>query len=103
MCGPSRTGRWRGSRGDSLRPHQADEDILERRLRGIEVGEADAGVAQVAQEAGDAGALALGVVIVDELASLVAEFEMIGRERLGYSVELALQMQRQAFPAELLH
>ena len=51
-CAPSRSGRWRGSRRAfmGLRPHQADEDLLERALGGLQVLEVDAGVAQPPQQ-----------------------------------------------------
>ena len=63
--------------------------------RGVEVGEADAGVPEVAEQAGDAGALALGVVVVGQLAAVVGQFEVVGGERGGNRVDLALQMQLQ--------
>jgi hypothetical protein len=46
--------------------HQADEDVLQRALLGLQVLEGDAGGVQVLQQFGDAGVLALGVVGVDQ-------------------------------------
>ena len=43
-------------------PHEIDEDVLERALRRVEVGEADAGGAHVVEQRGDAGAPGLRVV-----------------------------------------
>ena len=50
--------------------HQIDEDVLERALRGGEVLEGDAGRAEVLQQRGDAGALGLRVVGIDQLAAI---------------------------------
>ena len=70
---------------------------------GIEVRDADAGGAQIAQQAGDAGALALGVVIIGDLASILGEDEVVGRQRRRDRLNLVLQLERQAFAAEFLH
>src|SRR5439155_2163521 len=52
-----RTDRWLEWPAGSLRlPHQADKDVFQRRLFGIEIADADAGVAEIAQKTGDAGA-----------------------------------------------
>ena len=68
----------------------------------IEIGDADAGIAEVAEQAGDAGAVALGVVVVDHGVAVVGQFEIVGGERGGDRVDLALQMHLQLFLAELL-
>ena len=54
-----------GAESSSLLPDQTDENVLQRALRRLEVLEADAGAVEIAQQRGDAGALALGVVGVD--------------------------------------
>src|SRR6195256_6542480 len=102
-CAPFRTDRSRGPPANSWCPHQADKNVFQRRLGRIEIGEFYAGAPEVAKETGDAGAFALGVVIVDQFATLIRQFELVGRQRGRNGVDLALQMQLQALLAELLH
>ena len=70
---------------------------------GLQVAEPDAGAVEIAQQRGDAGALALGVVGEDQLlppsASVSGCAASVGRHR----VELLLQMQDQLLLAELAH
>ena len=70
-------------------PHQVDEDVLERALRGVEIAEADAGAAEVGEQGRDAGALTLRVVGVDELAAAVGEREAVGRQLGRHGIQLA--------------
>src|SRR5262249_671662 len=103
-CAPSRTCRSRRPRaGSSLLPHQMDEDVLERVLRGLDIAEPDAGPTEVLRDRGDAGAPAPGFIAVGEVAS-------VGRERKAGAGELVrngsqwlLQMQREVLLAELSH
>src|SRR6185312_12077336 len=102
-CGPFRIDRWRGWLEHSWRVHQADEDVFERRLAGVEIGEADTGGSEVAEQAGDAGTLAPGVVVVDQRAAAVAKIEAIGCKLRRDRLQAAQQMDRQALLAQLLH
>ena len=67
---------------------RSDEDVFQRDLRRVEIVEADAGVAEVAEQAGDAGALALGVVVVDQLAAAVATVRARNGARLSGSASI---------------
>src|SRR6185437_8082226 len=103
-CGPSRTCRSRGwHERSSVAPHQVDEDVFERRLRGVDVLETDAGRAELVEQRGDAGALAAGIVGVDQLSSVLAERQMVRGERGWHGVERLLQLQRELLLAELAH
>src|SRR6266571_8545148 len=79
-CAPFRTDRSHARPGNSWRPYQTDKNVFQRRLGGVEVVEADTGAAEVAEQAGDAGAFALGVVIVNQFATPIGYFEVVGRE-----------------------
>src|SRR5215212_2385556 len=85
-CAPFRTDRSRGPPCNSWRPHQVDKDFFQRSLRGLQVREFDSGATQIAEQAGDAGALAFGIVVVDQPAALIRKFEVVSckhrRDRL---------------------
>src|SRR5262249_1369275 len=104
-CGSFRTCKWRGWPGNSwlIPPYQTDQDILQRALGGFEIGEAAPGRAEIGEQAGDAGALAPGVVVIGQVAALVRQFEMVGGKRRRDGIDARLQMQLELLPAELLH
>src|SRR5262245_19678312 len=87
----------------ALSLHQADEDLLQRALRRVEVAEADVGQVEVVEQRGDASALALGVVGVDELAAAGRERQIVPRQRGRDRRKLLLQLQRELLLAELAH
>src|SRR3546814_13528101 len=68
---------WRTSSCAASVPavHEADEDLLQRTLAGIEVLEVDAVRGQPAQQVGDAGFLGLGVEGVDQRLAIVGQLE----------------------------
>ena len=84
-------------------PHQADEDVLERALRRLQVAEPDVGAGEVVEQRGDAGALALGVVGVDQLLAARRQRELVAREVVRDRVERVVQLQRELLLAELVH
>src|SRR5262249_28457850 len=101
---PSRICKSRGSpEGSFSLPHQINEDVLKRALRGLQVLEPYPGMGQVLQQTGDAGALALAIVGVDELVTIRHEHQImackLGRKR----IELLMQLQGQLLLAELVH
>jgi len=98
--------RWLRMRGYSWRPHQADQDFLERRLRSIEVGRMrDAGGAKVAQRLVSPWRSSPLVSCSSRSVSWPSsqKFEAIGSERLGDGVDLALQSASARFPCRALH
>src|SRR5688572_1000840 len=107
MCAasaPSRIGRSpRWPEGSSVSPHQIDEDVLERALRGVQVLEPDACARQIGEQAGDAGARTLCVVGIDELAAAIGERKAMSIEFRRYGIERLMQLERHLFPPELVH
>src|SRR5262245_39669290 len=92
-CAPSRSGRSRGLRGSSWPPpHQADEDVLERALARSQILEVDAELAELAQEAGDPGLLALDVERVGQGLAAGRQLERVSGERLGEAAQRRLQL-----------
>src|SRR5437588_6249795 len=80
-CGPFHRRRSPAlRRGSSLLPDQTDENVLQRALRRLEVLEADAGAVEVLQERGDASALPLAIVGVDEVHAGGGECQVMRRE-----------------------
>src|SRR5271166_2301134 len=81
-CAPSRMHRSTGPRGDSwLLPHEADEDILQRTLRRVQILEPDPGATDVVEQTGDPGALVLLVIGVNQLAAVVRQCQPVAGER----------------------
>ena len=82
---------------------QADEDVLERALAGVQVLEADAEVAHPPEQGRDAGPLGIGVEGVEQFVAVGLErqvpFGELGRDRLHHLGEV----QGQLLAAELLH
>src|SRR5262249_28843885 len=87
----------------SLRPHQIDENILERALRGIEVLEPDAGAGKISEESGDARPWALRVVGVDQLAAAIGERQMVAVEFGRNGSDRVMELQCELLLAELVH
>src|SRR4029077_16581893 len=101
---PSRICKSRESpEGSFSLPHQIDEDVLERALRGLQILESDAGVVQVLQQSGDAGPLALAIVSVDELVTVGHERKVMAGKLGRKGIELLMQLQGQLLLAELVH
>src|SRR5262249_59221093 len=104
---PFRTCRLRRPlRNSSLSPstfHQADKDFLQRALRRVEVAEPDVRQVEVVEQRGDAGALALGVVRIHELATVARDRQVMALERGRDLRELLLQLEGELLPAELAH
>src|SRR5215813_550390 len=95
-CATSRTGRLPEPPGHSLwRPHQSDEDVFERGFGCAQVAEPNARAAEIGEQGGDAGALALGVVGVSQFAAVRRKGEMIGAERRRNRGERRMQLQCQ--------
>src|SRR5204863_8650812 len=103
-CAPSRTCRSHGWRERSLvLPQQADEDIFQRALRRLQILEPDSCLVQIVEQRGDAGALALRVVRVDQLAAVAGKPQMMAGKLGGYRVQRIVQLQSQLLPTELAH
>src|SRR3984885_11564086 len=106
-CARSATFRTRKSRARRrcswLVPQQADENILQRALRRVQIPKPDTGGLQRIEQRGDAGAFAPGVVGVDQLLAVGAERQMEGFKRRGDRVDGLVQLQRQLLAAELAH
>src|SRR5207302_8772354 len=83
--------------------HQIDEDVFERGLRRVQVAEPDTCDAEVLEQGGDTGALALGIVGVDDFVAAGRKRQPMAGERLRYGVEPLLQVKRQLLLAELAH
>ena len=81
--------------------HQADENVFQRTLGGVEVVEPDAGVPEVAQQTGNAGALALGIVSVGQFVALIRKFEIVAGERSGKRLTVHLQGKLDTVPVSL--
>src|SRR4029453_2521520 len=83
--------------------HELHEDVLERALLRVEVGEFDAEIAQTPQKRRDAGALVDGVEDVLEHAAVILQRQVPAAERGGDGRERRAQMQGELLLAELLH
>ena len=70
-------------------PHQADENVLERALRRLQILERDAGAVEVVEQRRDAGVLAFGVVGVGQFLAAAGRGQMVGGERRRDRVESA--------------
>src|SRR3954452_11194146 len=104
MSAPSRTCRSRLPPDDSLLgSHKIDENIFQRTLRGVEVLEGEAALAELLEQGGDAGALPLGVVGVNQLAPAIGQRQVIGRKRVRYNLDALVEMELQLLLAELVH
>ncbi len=64
-------------------PHDVDENVFQRALRGAQVAEADAGLGKIGEQGGDARALSLPVVGVDQLLAAIGEREVVPGKRVG--------------------
>src|SRR5712692_7434612 len=103
-CAPFRMCKSRGPpAGSSSARHQVDEDVFQRALAGIEISEADAGFVEILKQCGDAGALALRIVVVDESAAVSRQCQAMGSERIRHGIELLMKVERQLLVAELVH
>src|SRR6185295_7703293 len=103
-CAPFRSCRWRRWRASSCAlPHQVDEDVFERALRGLQILEAYPGGGEVVQESRDTGALGFGVIAVDQLPAALRERQAVGGEPRRDCAHLLQEVKRQLLPAELLH
>src|SRR6476660_1359829 len=106
MCetsAPFRSGKWPGRRRCSSVAHEADEDVFERGLLGVEVLELDAQFIEPAQQAGNSGFTGLRVEGINQLITAGAEIERIAVEAVGHLVERRLQFKRQLLLAEFAH
>src|SRR5207244_7604168 len=89
----SRTGRSCRPRASSFSlAYKVDENIFQRGLRGVQVAEADARLAHVVEQAGDAGALGARVIMVNQLRAVGAERQVIGGELRRHGFELAVEL-----------
>src|SRR5258705_13911886 len=101
---PSQTNRSPAPRiCSSLRPHQTYENFFQRTLRGMEIAEADATLAEIAEQGRYAGALCLCVIGVDEFASISRKGQIVRRKLLRYRFEPVVEVKRQLLLAELAH
>ena len=69
----------------------------------MQVLELYAGRAQFFQQRGDAGAIVLGVIGIDQFAAVAAERKLVGGKRGRNALQFVLQLQRQLLLAELAH
>jgi len=67
------------------------------------VAEPDSCLAQILQQAGDARAFALGIIVVNQRAAAVRQAQRIHAELGRYRFELLLQMQGELLVAQLAH
>src|SRR5688500_12547868 len=87
-CAPFRSGRSRGSRGSScarlpVLADQADEDVLQRTLAGVQVLEVDAVLREAAQQRGDAGFLRLHVEGIDQRMAVFGQLQRVVGKIVG--------------------
>jgi hypothetical protein len=80
-------------------PHQIDKNIFQRALRRLDVLEADPGGAEIVEQRGDAGALPLGVVAVDQLLATGRQRELVGGERRRDEVDDPVQFSVNFLPS----
>src|SRR5690606_20932634 len=95
-CGPFRTGRWRVWRADSCGVlDEADEDVFQRALPGLQVAELDSGLLQVVQQSGDVAVLAARVISVDELVAVFGKPQVVGVQRRRNLGQRLCELERQ--------
>ena len=83
--------------------YQADKNLFEGTLPGLQVPVLDTQIAKSAQQAGDAGLLLLGVEGVYQLVAIIGQFQGFQGELTRYPVQLLLPVEPQLFPAQLGH
>src|SRR6266849_448692 len=80
-CAPFRMCKSRAPpAGSSSVTHQVDKNVFQRILAGVEVSEADAGFVEILKQCGDAGAVALRIIVVDESATIGRQCQVMGSE-----------------------
>src|SRR5205085_3963814 len=93
-CAPSPTGIWPRPRDSScVLPHQVDEDILERALRGVDVLQPDVLAEQSFDQPGHAAVLALRLVGVDQRVAVVGQGQVVRCKFRRNGGELLLQLE----------
>src|ERR1700685_4044790 len=104
MSAPSRNDRSPGSRVRSCTcAYQADEDILERALAGMQILDFYVQFAQTLEQRWDTAFLAVGVKGQHQRVALVGQFQREASERCGHLRQRLLQLQWQLLLAELAH
>src|SRR3954451_17655771 len=82
---------------------QRHKDVFERALGRLQVLEDDSRLAQIVEQCGDAGALGLRIVGVDQSRSVAGELQSVSRKCRRDSIDCTLQVQNELLLAELAH